>query len=206
MSYETSKIGYVCDFVRGLTYSKLDEVDFSKNIVLRATNINLKTLTLDLNELRYIDDKVVVKDEKRLKSGDILICTASGSKSHLGKVALIEEDMLMAFGGFMGVLRSNKNKIIPNFLYKVLTSEAFINHIKSLSDGANINNLKFSQIEEFEFLLPPINVQKLIVKKLDAIFSEIDKATRAGEKKLIELATLKNSLLNQAFNGELVKE
>jgi restriction endonuclease S subunit len=206
MSYKTSKIGLVCDFVRGLTYSKLDEVEFSKNIVLRATNINLKTLSLDLNELRYIDDKVVVKDEKKLKAGDILICTASGSKSHLGKVALIKEDMPMAFGGFMGVLRSNKNKINPDFLYKVLIGESFTNHIKSLSDGANINNLKFSQIEEFEFLLPPIDDQLLIVKKLDFIFSEIEKATRANEKKLIELTVLKNSFLNQAFTGELIKE
>ena len=39
MSQSIAKIKDVCEFFRGLTYSKSDEVDFSSNAVLRATNI-----------------------------------------------------------------------------------------------------------------------------------------------------------------------
>ena len=53
--WEIKKLGEVCDFQRGLTYSKNDEVDFSDNIVLRSNNVDLKTNKLDFKELKYIN-------------------------------------------------------------------------------------------------------------------------------------------------------
>ena len=52
--WQTKRLGELCDLQRGLTYTKSDEVESSKNIVLRATNIDLATNLLDLSELRYI--------------------------------------------------------------------------------------------------------------------------------------------------------
>ena len=46
--WEIKPLGEVCEFQRGLTYAKSDEVDVSNNIVLRATNIDLATNLLDL--------------------------------------------------------------------------------------------------------------------------------------------------------------
>ncbi len=71
MSFPVAKLGEVCSFVRGLTYSKADEVEFSSNVVVRATNIDLSTHKLYFGELRYISDSIQVKDEKRLKKNDI---------------------------------------------------------------------------------------------------------------------------------------
>ena len=39
---------------------------------------------------------------RRFLTLSLMICTASGSKSHLGKVAYIDDDYGYAFGGFMG--------------------------------------------------------------------------------------------------------
>jgi restriction endonuclease S subunit len=188
VTFPVAKLGEVCFFVRGLTYSKSDEVEFSSNVVVRATNIDLSTHKLDFSELRYISDSIQVKDDKRLKKNDILICTASGSKSHLGKVALVESDLGMSFGGFMGALRVNPQRITPQYLFTFLVSSEFKQHIESLSDGANINNLKFSQIEHLELPLPPLSTQQKIVTKLNAIFAEIDRATAAAEatRRLLE--------------------
>jgi hypothetical protein len=41
--WKTELLGDLCDFQRGLTYAKSDEVESSNNVVLRATNINLET-------------------------------------------------------------------------------------------------------------------------------------------------------------------
>ncbi len=201
MTFPVKKLGEVCSFVRGLTYSKSDEVEFSSNIVVRATNIDLSTHKLDFSELRYISDSIQVKDDKRLKKDDILICTASGSKSHLGKVAIVESDLGMAFGGFMGALRVNPSRITPQYLYTFLVSDEFKKHIESLSDGANINNLKFSQIENLEIPLPPITTQQKIVAKLDEIFDEIDKARAATEANAKNAEALFQSYLAQVFES-----
>jgi type I restriction enzyme S subunit len=201
VTFPVAKLGEVCSFVRGLTYSKSDEVEFSSNIVVRATNIDLSAHKLDFSELRYISDSIQVKDDKRLKKDDILICTASGSKSHLGKVAIVESDLGMAFGGFMGALRVNPSKITPKYLFTFLVSDEFKKHIESLSDGANINNLKFSQIENLQIPLPPIATQQKIVAKLDAIFGEIDRATAAAEANARNAEALFQSYLSQVFGN-----
>ena len=199
MTFAVVKLGQVCSFVRGLTYSKSDEVEFSSNIVIRANNIDLNTHKLNFNELRYIEDSIVVKDDKKIKKNDILICTASGSKSHLGKVALVEEELNMAFGGFMGALRADSTKISSQYLYRLLISDLFKRHVDGLSDGANINNLKFSQIENLEIPLPSLVTQQKIVEKLNAIFAEIDRATVATDANIKNTEALFQSYLTDAF-------
>jgi type I restriction enzyme S subunit len=190
--------------VRGLTYSKNDEVEFSKNAVLRATNIDLSSNKLNLTELRYIDDSVHVRDDKKVKVNDILMCTASGSKSHLGKVALIDKDLDMAFGGFMGVLRVKPNTN-AKYLFNFLKSDLFLNHVFNLGDGANINNLKFSQIEDLELSLPPIEIQEQIIKRLDAVLNEIDKATTASETNAENAKRYLGKLIDEIIHHGLEK-
>ena len=98
---EKVRLGDVCQFQRGLTYKKSDEVAQSDNIVLRSNNIDLEKGTLDLSELKYIREDFFVPADKKVMPGSILMCMANGSKSHLGKVALVQDDLGYAFGGFM---------------------------------------------------------------------------------------------------------
>ena len=164
--WTTELLGELCEFQRGLTYAKSDEVDISDNIVLRATNIDLKTNLLDFSELRYISDKVLVPDNKRVKKNSLIICTASGSKSHLGKVAYIDDDYGCAFGGFMGMI-TPKNGLLPRYLFHILTSDTYKDFISELSDGANINNLKFDDLKTFQIPHPDRPEQLRIVRILD---------------------------------------
>ena len=199
MIVERFNLGEICTFVRGLTYAKKDEVVHSGNAVIRATNINLFNHMLTLDEIRYISDSVAIKDNKRATKGDVLICTASGSKAHLGKVALVKENLGMAFGGFMAAIRPIQT-CLPEYLYLVLISEDFKLHLRRISDGANINNLKFSQIENFEISLPPIPEQQRIIAILDQAFADIEKARVNAEKNLNNARELFDSYLNQMFS------
>ena len=176
-------LGDVCDYQRGLTYTKTDEVDVSENVVLRATNIDLTTNLLDLGELKYINEKVIVPDGKKVKAGSLIICTASGSKSHLGKVAYIDDDYGYAFGGFMGMVTPNK-ELNSKFLFHLMTSPAYKDFIAAVSDGANINNLKFDDLRQFEIPLPPLPEQQRIVTLLDEAFDGIATAKAHAEKNL----------------------
>ena len=141
--WKIESLGELCEFQRGLTYTKGDEVDLSDNVVLRATNIDLTTNLLNFDELKYISDRVVVPDSKKVKKGSLMICTASGSKSHLGKVAYIDDDYDYAFGGFMGMI-TPQNGLNSKYLFHLMTSPKYKDFIGALSDGANINNLKFA--------------------------------------------------------------
>ena len=199
--WEIKKLLDVVDFQRGLTYSKNDEVDFSENMVLRSNNIDLKTNKLDFTEIRYINPEIVIPENKKVTKGSLIICTANGSKSHLGKVALIDDDYNYAFGGFMGLIKP-KGNLNSDFLFHLLTSEPYKKFIGALSDGANINNLKFGDLGEFEIPLPPLPEQQRIVTILDEAFAAIEKAKANAEKNLKNSKELFESYLQGVFENE----
>ncbi|MDP1899207.1 MAG: restriction endonuclease subunit S [Rubrivivax sp.] len=181
--WEAKPLGELCAFQRGLTYGKSDEVDVSSNVVLRANNVDLATHTLDLSDLRYISDTVSVPAAKRVRKGSLLICTASGSKAHLGKIAYVDADYGYAFGGFMGQI-SPVHGVNGRYLFHALTSPAYKAFIATLSDGVNINNLKFDDLLQFSVPVPGLDEQHRIVAILDEAFEGIATAKANAEKNL----------------------
>lgn len=195
--WEIKKLGEVCDFYRGLTYSKKDEVEISSTGVLRSNNIDLANNQLNLEEIKYISDSIIVPKDKKIKKGSLLICTANGSKSHLGKVALIDEDYNYAFGGFMGLMVPHKQIMTPKYFYYSLITSDYKNYIKKLSDGANINNLKFKDLQLFEIPVPSLLEQGRIVGVLDAAFAKIDALKENAQKNLENAKALFQQVLKQ---------
>jgi type I restriction enzyme S subunit len=196
--WEAKPLGDLCEFQRGLTYGKSDEVDVSSNVVLRANNVNLATHTLDLSDLRYITDSVSVPSAKKVRRGSLLICTASGSKSHMGKIAYVDEDYGYAFGGFMGQITPSP-RVDGRYLFYALTSPAYKAFIEALSDGININNLKFDDLRQFTVPVPPLPEQRRIVVILDEAFEAIATAKANTEKSLQNAREVFSSALAELF-------
>jgi type I restriction enzyme S subunit len=198
---KTISLGDVCTFQRGLTYTKSDEVNFSNSSVLRATNVDVKTNRLIFDEIRYIKDDVNVPANKKIRRDSLLICTASGSKAHVGKVALVDGDYDHAFGGFMGQITPTKD-LLSKYLFYTLISPQFKDFLMSLNDGTNINNLKFSDIEDYKTLLPCLSEQKAIVEKLDAAFAEIDDLERNLRMKISKGEAFKMSCIGKVVSDK----
>ena len=192
------KLGEVATFARGLTYSKKDEVDFSANVVLRSNNIDLSSGKLDFSELKYLEKGFDIPPEKRVKKGSIFICMSNGSKAHLGKVAYVDKDYNYAFGGFMGQITPN-NEVDGLYLHYVLSSPVYKDYIKSLSEGANINNLKFKDLSEFVIAYPSLSEQHSIVSHLDVAFAHIDALKANAEKQLAEASQLFQAELTECM-------
>ncbi|GDX92614.1 putative type I restriction enzyme specificity protein [Planctomycetia bacterium] len=197
--WEWKKLGDICTFQRGLTYSKKDEVELSSNIVLRATNIDLRTNTLELTDLKYVNESVHVPPDKKVREGGLLVCMASGSKSHLGKVALIDKCYDFAFGGFMGQLLC-REMVVPKFVYYAMTGTEYLAFIAGLSDGANINNLRFDVLATFRIPIPPLPEQQRIVGILDEAFAGLATAEANAARNLQNAQEIFDSHLHAVFS------
>jgi len=202
---DTVPLSKVCQFRRGLTYSKADESEHSNTVVLRATNIDAATQSLELADLRYIHDAVNVPDDKKVKQNAILICTASGSKSHLGKVAFIDRDYGYAFGGFMGLVVPDQT-VEPKHLYYMMISPQYEAYIAGLSDGTNINNLRFNELGQFALPRPAIAEQRRIVGILDEAFAAIATARANTEKNLQNARELFQARLDQFLEALISRQ
>lgn len=178
--FEMVSLSELCELIRGVTYSKEDEVEEDGYKVLRANNIKLDSGKIDFNDVKLISKNLKLSDKQKLKAKDIFICTASGSAEHIGKTAFVEQDIDYYFGGFMGAIRCNE-QVLPEFLFQNLRGERFNKHLNDIIAGANIKNLKAEFLYSFKIPLPPISIQQVILNKIE-IFEKII----AGAKQVVE--------------------
>lgn len=163
IDWETKKLGDLGEIINGLTYSP-NEISDDGILVLRSSNIKDRQLV-------YTDNVFVKADKYNpVKKGDVLICVRNGSKSLIGKNALITAEAEgYAFGAFMAVFRSDYN----NYLYQIFGTDLFQKEIhKNL--GATINSINGSDLKLFKLPIPPLPEQQKIAAILstwdDAIF------------------------------------
>ena len=200
--WEYKKLGEVTSFFRGLTYSGKDEVDKSNNIVLRSNNIDLSTNSLNFDELKFISDSITIPQDKKLRKNSIFMCMSNGSKQHLGKVAFIEKEYPYAFGGFMGLIVPNEDKLVPKFTYYYFCSQKFKNYLSAIGNGANINNIKYIDIAKDSIPLPPKSTQLAIVSELD----KINELIRLKKEQLKDFDNLAQSLFYEMFGDPVENE
>lgn len=203
-SWRQVVISDVAELVRGVTYSKDDSRatpagGFSP--VLRATNIQNSRLVLD-SDLVYVPSDNVSQTQ-RLRAGDIVMATSSGSKHLVGKSALMRTDWVGSFGAFCAALRAKPN-IDPRYLFAFLQSPAYWSQVTKKALGVNINNLRRGDIETLALPLPELDEQLEIVAELEKQFSRLDEAVANLQRVKANLKRYKASVLKDAVEGRLV--
>ena len=172
----------VAEVIRGVSFSKEvgDTIQSDGKLpVIRAGSIQDSLL---LNEGQIWVPREKVKAHQKIRRDDIVMCTSSGSSDLVGKCAKSEVDFEGSFGAFCAGIRPIEGKVSASYLYHFLSSPSFRNWTRS-SSGANIKNIRISELAEFEIPLPPLPEQKRIA----AILDKAD-AIRRKRQQAIQLA------------------
>jgi len=162
----TSPLIDKADIVRGVTFSKGDAV--AKPLegytpVLRAGNIQ-SHLILD-RDLVYIPEKMV-SEKQRLRRGDIVMCTSSGSAEIVGKTAFADQNWPGSFGAFCAVVRPKPGKCDARYLFHYLQTPEFRDWTRN-SSGVGIKNIRKSELDSYEIPFPSLDAQRRIAAILD---------------------------------------
>jgi len=167
MSWQTAQLSQgIADVVRGVTFSQGDAAHESRDgflPVLRAGNIGERLETE--RDLVWIP-KHLVSDRQRLRKDDIVMCTSSGSALVVGKTAIAEGDFDGSWGAFNAVLRPT-SAVVPRFLYYWLQSGEFKTWRDRQAKGANIQNIRHSDLSNLAVPLPAKSEQSRIVELLN---------------------------------------
>ncbi len=174
--YDVVELSTICEMQRGVVYNKEDEVEDNGYEILRANNISLNN-QLDLSDIKMISKEVHISPTQQLHKDDILLCVASGSAVHIGKVAYIVNDTQYYFGGFMAAIRCDENQVLPKYLYYLLADTRFKEYLNAAIAGANIKNINKKILGNFKIPLPStITEQQAIVAELDSYQKILDAA------------------------------
>ncbi|HQX48735.1 MAG TPA: restriction endonuclease subunit S [Planctomycetaceae bacterium] len=195
----------LADLLRGVTYSKADasETPFSGAIsVLRANNIQDRRF--DLRDLVYVPASLV-SQQQRIMAGDIVVATSSGSISVVGKASQAMSNLDAGFGAFCGLLRPVPG-VNARYYGHFFSSDAYRQAVSSMARGVNINNLKRDHFASLAIPLPPINEQKRIADKLDALLSRVDACRERLDRVPAILKRFRQSILAAACSGQLTAD
>lgn len=193
------KIYSLGEFIRGQTYSR-DQVtlDPSATFIVRSSNL------IDGWFVDFCKDKqlanVEVSDNELLKSGDVVICTANGSTSLVGKASIYDGRYSgsISWGAFCSVFRSNQEAPLAKYFFRTPRYRKLITSMKQGGNGA-LGNLNVKEITNVSIPFPCAEEQQ----KIASFFSTLDQKIELNERKLEALEKLKKELLRKIFDHEI---
>lgn len=201
--FKLVKFGTTASFVRGPFGGSLKKSIFVEKGY--AVYEQQHAIYNQFSDIRYFIDETKFEEMKRfeLKSGD-LIMSCSGT---MGKIAIVPEIVQQGVINQALLKISPSKNVMGEYIARLLSSKYFQDILTKLSGGAAIQNVPaVSVLKDIEVPVPSIKNQKLIIDIIDILESNKSIINNSYKSKSKELASLKQSILQKAFSGELVKD
>ena len=193
--WEVRKLTDVTYSYSGLTYSPTDVQD-KGTFVLRSSNVKNDQL-IDADNV-YVNPDIV--NSNNVKVGDVIVVVRNGSRSLIGKHAIVTKEMPhTVIGAFMSAFRGENG----DYINALLSTNNFQKEVhKSL--GATINQITGKDFSMMNFLTPKLEEQN----KIGSFFKQLDNTIALHQRKLDLLKEQKKGYLQKMFpkNGAKVPE
>jgi type I restriction enzyme S subunit len=189
-----------CEFIRGVTFdtAETSSIEIPSGVpILRAGNIQ--------NEIDFHNDLLWVPPERvssnqLLRPGDIVVCMSSGSASVVGKTCHVRRHWRGSVGAFCGIIRP-KDPRDSDFLANWLRSPSFTTWRDAQARGANIQNLRFSEMAKIILPWPPQSQRHRIAARLDEQLAAAAQTRAAVQAQLDAARGLPAAHLRAVFNS-----
>ena len=202
-SWVWTRFSTLIQIISGVSYDKKDVA--TKGIrILRGGNIN------DLRVTPFSDDvylpETYYDPDKQVQIDDVLIVASTGSKEVIGKAGYVIEPLEnIQIGAFLRIVRPLLKWYAP-YVKLIFATEYYREHIRHLSGGTNINNIKADYINAFLISLPPYAEQIRIAERINSLFEQIE----IIEQNQADIDTLyeefRKRTLTLAIQGKLVPQ
>ena len=139
----------------------------------------------------------------RARAGDILFARITPCLQN-GKVALVQDEITRCGGSTEFIVVRAGSEVLNGYLYQWITSDHIRDEVTALMKGATgRQRLNAEDLAQTELPVPPLDEQKRIVARLDAMKAKTSEMVAAYNAKLQAAKNLRQSILEAAFAGEL---
>ncbi|MFD1136639.1 restriction endonuclease subunit S [Paenibacillus urinalis] len=183
-----------------------DIIKIEKNSVL-PNNLNGEDIYLGLDDIEK--DTGIIKSLKYVKECDVKSNKFKFTSNHILYGKLRPNLNKVALPNFNGICSTDifpiiiqEGKTVKEYIYHILHGQDFVKYASSRTNGANLPRVNSNTILDYEILLPPLETQKQIAKKLDTAAELI--AMR--KRQLTELDNLIKSTFYDMFGDPVENE
>lgn len=175
--------------------------------ILRISAV--RPMLLNKGDTRFLSGPSTSWETYRLRTDDLLFTRYNGNPSLVGVCARVELsiDDVLVYPDKLIRVRLNERIGVPAFVEKAVhvgASRAFIEGKTKTSAGQV--GISGSDLKDVPILLPPLNEQRRIVAKLEALQARSRRAREALDTVPALLEKLRQSILAAAFRGDLTKD
>lgn len=167
--------------------------------LVRPTDLTTKVITLE--GLKRIDSRLADGYRRTtLRGSELLLCVRGST----GVVSVTAPELAGAnvTRGIVPIV-FEPSLLCQDFGYFLMTSEAVQSQIRAKTYGAALMQINIGDLRKIVVSFPPLEEQKEMATDLDALAVETERLKRLYQQKLAALAALKQSMLHQAFAGQL---
>jgi len=170
--------------------------------VLRMSNI--QDGKLDWTDLVFTSDADEI-EKYRLQAGDVLF-NRTNSPELVGKTALYSGDREAIYAGYLIRIRCSE-RLLPAYLTYALNSPQGRHYCWQVkTDGVSQSNVNAKKLAAFQLLLPRLEEQREVVRRIDHAVSWLDKIATEHVRAEHLLPKLDQAILAKAFRGELAPQ
>ncbi|HEI2547466.1 TPA: restriction endonuclease subunit S [Escherichia coli] len=177
--WERITVADVCTSIVDCVNKTAPVVEYPTNYkMIRTPNIRSGKVTLD--GCRFVEKEVYETWTRRSKpqKGDVLLTR----EAPLGEVGIITTDENIFLGQRIMQYRADKNKIDPYFLlYSFLSPDLQQQFSMHEGSGSVVSHIRVGDCSKFEINLPPLEIQKSIVKTLKCLDDRIEINTKISQ-------------------------
>ncbi len=173
---------------------------FCEGVVFLSSR-NVTSGKIDWDNIKYIDEKQHIEMHRRVapRLNDILLA----KNGTTGVAAMVDRDVVFDIYVSLALLRA-LDVIRPSFLLYFVNSPLAKQQFNKRLKGTGVPNLHLGEIREVVIPLPnSLTTQDEIVSALDTFSAKTQRLESLYQRKIAALDELKQSLLQQAFSGQL---
>lgn len=188
--YPIEKLGRVCEKITDGTHKTPTYLDSGIKFISAKNIIDGK---VDLTDTKYISKNEYQEIQKRcqVEIQDILL-TKSGT---LGIPAIIRTDCALGLFESLAVIKYDRSKLLPYFLYEQLRCNRVQRQFKAGTKGVAVKHLHLGVISDIDIIVPPISYQL----EFSDFAEQVDKQKQTVQQSLEKLELMKKALMQEYF-------
>ncbi|HYM93292.1 MAG TPA: restriction endonuclease subunit S [Chitinophagaceae bacterium] len=142
--------------------------------------------------------------QNKVKKDDLFFLMSSEGYADIGKAALLIEDVQETYlNSFCKGYRVTKKSVVPRYLNYQLNATSFRDKFIVQGKGFTRINLKMEKVNDFQFIIPPVEEQTAIADYLDNKTDTITAIITNITKQIEGLKELRKSLINDVVTCKL---